>query len=60
MTEKEYISAANRVKVSAALKILCDVLPGDEYGISDIELSEITSRLAVAEDKLFQSYECTA
>jgi hypothetical protein len=60
MKEREYIASTNRVKVSMALKILRDVLPGEEYGITDIQLSEIVSRLAVAEDNLFQSYKCTA
>ena len=60
MKESEYICATNRVKVSAALRILRSVLPGDEYGISDIELGEIVSRLVQAEDKLFHSYQFTA
>ncbi len=60
MTEKEYITAANRVKVSMALNILRDVLPGDDYGISDRQLAEITDRLSETEQKLFKSYTCTA
>jgi|GEM_PF-2269041 len=55
MTETEYLRATNRVKVSMALVILRDVLP--DYGITNDELTEITSRLRRAEEKLFASYE---
>lgn len=57
MREKDYIKATNRVKVSAALTILRDVLPGDDYGITANELVKITKPLAEAETKLFSSYE---
>ena len=57
MREIDYIKATNRVKVSAALSILRDVLPGKEYGITEKELSEIKKKLAIAEGKLFSSYE---
>jgi len=57
MKERDYIKATNRVKVSAALTILRDVLAGDEYGITTNELSQITSKLRRAEEKLFTSYE---
>lgn len=59
MTEQDYLKATNRVKVSAALVILRDVLPGEIYGISAQELCEITSRLKRAEEQLFSSYEIT-
>ena len=58
MTEIEYIRATNRVKVSAALTILHDVLPGDDCGITNIDLFEILRKLRISEQKLFQSYEC--
>lgn len=58
MTEKEYISATNRVKVSMALSIMRDVLSGDDYGITDWQHTEIVSRLSEAEDRLFKSYSC--
>lgn len=58
MTEIEYIRATNRVKISMALTILRDVLPGDDYAITDVELIEITKRLSRAQDKLFASYKC--
>ena len=58
MTEIEYLRATNRVKVSMALSILRDVLPGKDYGIKEEDLSEIKKRLRDAEDKLFSSYEC--
>jgi len=57
MREKDYIKATNRVKVSAALTILRDVLAGDDYGITASELVNITRPLAEAEKKLFSSYE---
>ena len=58
MTETEYIRATNRVKVSMALTILRDILIGEDYGITDAELTEITKRLSQAQDKLFTSYKC--
>lgn len=57
MTEIEYLRATNRVKVSMAREILRDVLPGDDYGITDDELVEIQRLLSQAEDKLFASYK---
>lgn len=57
MTENDYIKATNRVKVSMALQILRDVLPGNDWGISEYELAEITSRLYEAQEKLFASYK---
>ena len=53
MTESEYITVANRVKVSAALTIMRDVLAGDDWGISDQCLAEIVSGLDKANDALF-------
>jgi len=57
MTEQEYLIATNRVKVSLALNVLGDVRPGDDLGITQDELSEITKRLCVAIDKLFSMIE---
>jgi len=57
MTETQYLKATNRVKVSMALAILRDVLPGDDYGITANELAAITSRIRRLEEKLFSSYE---
>jgi len=57
MTETQYLKERNRVKVSMALVILRDVLPGDDYGITEKELSAINSRLRRLEEKLFSSYE---
>lgn len=53
MTEKQYIIATNRVKVSLALQILRDVFPGDEYGITATELSHIRRSLSLIETRLF-------
>ena len=60
MTEKEYVIAANRVRVSNALQILRDVMTGSEYGISSRKLAEITQKLAKAETTLFALYKCAA
>lgn len=60
MTEREYIAATNRVKISMSLTLLRDVLPGEHYGISQEQLAEIVSKLGVAETDLFQSYDCTS
>lgn len=57
MTENEYIRATNRVKVSAAIVLLRDVLPGYVYGITEEDFVEIIKRLVDAEKKLFASYE---
>lgn len=56
MNESEYIKATNRVKVTMAITILRDVLPGKNYGISHSEKTEITKRLSMAQEKLFSSY----
>jgi len=57
MTESEYLRATNRAKVSMALVILNDVLPGDGYGITPTQLSEIKVRLRDLEVQLFSSYD---
>jgi len=57
LKENEYIIITNRVKVSAALTILHDVLTGDDYGITYEQLSEITINLRSAEEKLFSLIE---
>lgn len=57
MTETEYLRATNRVKVSAAFKIIQDVLPGDDLGITEEELKKIEELLGSAEEKLLASYE---
>ena len=57
MTESEYIKATNRVKVSVALTIMRDVLPGDNCGITCDEASEIKRLLRNAEEKLFSAVE---
>ena len=56
MTESEYLRATNRVKVSLALEILRDVLPGKGYGISGLKLAQIRTALREAEEALFKSY----
>ena len=57
MTEQEYIKATNRVKVSAALTILRDVLPGDGNGVPEKEFGQLKYKLRELEERLFSSYE---
>lgn len=56
MDEKTYLKATNRVKISAALNIIRDVLPGEDFGISDAERSKIISGLQTLEENLFASF----
>ena len=56
MTEQEYINATNRVKVSAALTILSDVLIIDGGPVSGGELYLASRQLREIEEKLFESY----
>jgi len=58
MKESEYISATNRVKVTMALSILRDVVPGADYGVTTKELTEVSTKLSIVEQKLFSSYNC--
>lgn len=57
MTEKQYIVATNRVKVSMALMILRDVLPGDDYGITTNEINQIRKPLTLIEARMFGATE---
>lgn len=57
MNEQDYLKATNRAKVSMALNILRDILPGEEWGISEIEYGKIMGPLMEAEKKLFASFE---
>ena len=59
MTEQEYIIATNRVKVSAALTILRDVMKGKQYATNQIILSEATNALCNLEEALFAAIEIT-
>lgn len=53
MTEAEYCKVANRVSISGALALLREVTPGEGFGLSKTELIEITKRLAVLQQRLF-------
>jgi hypothetical protein len=53
MTEQEYIIATNRVKITIAIAAIRDVLPGDNFGISDKEEGEVMRILCDAEQRLF-------
>ena len=57
MNEPDYLKATNRAKVGAAIKILTDVLPGDEYGITEEEYKEFMEPLCVAQENLFKSFK---
>ena len=53
MKENEYITACNRVKVSAALVILRDTLPGYDGVITDEKWTEVVRVLSKWENDLF-------
>jgi len=57
LKESEYIKATNRVKISMAITILRDVLPGKNYGIGYEVLSEVLTKLLYAEAHLFESFK---
>ena len=62
MKESQYIIATNRVKVSAALTILRDVLADGKddiktYGVSKDEVQNVCRELRVLEDRLFSMIE---
>lgn len=44
--ERQYITVENKVRLHAAARILSDVLPGAEYGISVEQLQQVTKPLA--------------
>lgn len=56
MTETEHIKATNRVRVSAALTIMRNILPGEEYGIDEEKYNEIVKLMRAAEVELYGSY----
>lgn len=55
MDEKDYLLATNLTKVSAALQILRDVLPGPEWGITVEELQKATKPLCESQGKMYQA-----
>ena len=57
MSEDEYLCATNRTKVSAALGIIRDILPGPKYGITESEHKNIMILLRDTELKMFASFE---
>lgn len=60
MTEEDYIKATNRVKISAALNLVRDCVGGDEYGVSELAISELEQKLVDIERDLFSSYSIEA
>jgi len=59
VNEQDYLKATNRAKISAAIMILRDMLPGEKYGISTDEYGSFMGPLLDAQEKLFKSYEVT-
>ena len=59
MTEEQYICASNRVKVTHAKNLIKDVLPGENYGISENVHKTLLKALSTCERVLFDSYEIT-
>jgi len=57
MTENEYITATNRVKVSAALHHMRDTLAGFDGVITDEIRGDLLDRLYDLESKLFAKIE---
>ena len=57
MTEQEYINATNRVKVSAALTLLRDVLVMKDSPVYTSEFSQALADLREIEENLYSSYE---
>lgn len=51
--ENEYIAASNKAKVTAALIILRDILPGEQYGIGFDEYVDIIAPLQNLQDNMF-------
>ncbi len=57
INETDYIKVTNKAKVGAAIKILSDVLPGDDYGITEIEYLQFMELICQAEERLFASFK---
>lgn len=55
MNEVEYIKLSNRVRISAALTILSEVVPGADYGIKGVKLISATRQLREIESTLFET-----
>lgn len=53
MTEQEYIALVNRVRVSAALESIRDILPDDD-AVPDAEHKQVVVTLRNWEKKLFK------
>jgi len=57
MTENEYIIATNRVNITSAIRILKDVLAGDEWGVPKEEFNAQIQKLYEIEESLFSKTE---
>lgn len=53
MTEDEYVIATNRVRITLAIGLLRDTLPGENFGVDDTDRSDIMVKLCAMEEKLF-------
>lgn len=57
MTESEYIKVTNRVNITRAKDAIRDILPGDEYGITEEEEQSLMRLLTRVERRLFTAIE---
>ena len=60
MTEEEYIRVTNRAKISGALHLVNDCLPGEVYGTDEESLGLLIRHLSETEQALFDSYKIEA
>ena len=59
MTEDQYILITNKTKLTAAIGILRDVLPGDGWGIEGYEMVKIMRTLKVLEERMIIKIDST-
>ena len=55
--ETEYVQITNHTKISIALTILREVLPGEDFMIDEEKFREICSQLQTINKQLSDSYE---
>lgn len=55
MTEDEYIIVSNKTAVTSAIDCLRHVLGGDNWGVSDEEVSKVMGGLYDMKDNLFKA-----
>lgn len=57
MTEQEYLDVSNRVRVSTAIRVLSEIVPGSSKPIESKELRALLKKLSEWEEKLFEGIE---